>query len=162
METPEGGPGNRTLHEPEDLSVRTAPIPLVSRLYRRSNRDRLGPASPHLQTRRSYYQELCQRIQQSTGEALPAPDADPVHVARETDGSIEVITSPESYRDVLDHMQQSGLDPENSEITLRASVDVELDVEAGKKVLEFLDVLEELDDTQAVYSNADIPDEAYE
>jgi len=78
------------------------------------------------------------------------------------DGSIEVITDPETFTDVLEHMEQAGLEPENSEITMRASVEVELDVETGQKVLGFLDVLEELDDTQAVYSNADIPDEAYE
>ena len=35
-------------------------------------------------------------------------------------------------------------------------------VETGRKVLRFLDVLEDLDDAQAVYSNADFPDEAYE
>jgi YebC/PmpR family DNA-binding regulatory protein len=78
------------------------------------------------------------------------------------DGSIEVITTAEAYTEVLERMQQAGLDPENSEITMRASTDVELDLETGKKVLAFLDVLEELDDTQAVYSNADIPDEAYD
>ncbi len=83
-------------------------------------------------------------------------------VVAEDDGSIEVITSPEAYSGVLDAMEQAGLHPENSEITMRASLEVELDVETGKKVLNFLDVLEDLDDTQAVYSNADIPDEAYE
>jgi transcriptional/translational regulatory protein YebC/TACO1 len=45
---------------------------------------------------------------------------------------------------------------------MRASTEVELDVESGQKVLRLLDVLEDLDDTQEVYSNADIPDEAYE
>ena len=44
---------------------------------------------------------------------------------------------------------------------MRASTEVELDVETGQKVLRFLDVLEDLDDAQAVYSNADIPQEAY-
>jgi transcriptional/translational regulatory protein YebC/TACO1 len=44
---------------------------------------------------------------------------------------------------------------------MRASLEVELDVETGEKVLRFLDVLEDLDDTQDVYSNADIPEEAY-
>ena len=78
------------------------------------------------------------------------------------DGSIEVITSPEAYAQVVEHMTRAGLAPENSEITMRASVEVELDVETGRKVLAFLDVLEELDDTQDVYSNADIPDEAYD
>ena len=44
---------------------------------------------------------------------------------------------------------------------MRASVEVELDAEGGEKVLRFLDALEDLDDTQDVYSNADIPEEAY-
>ena len=44
---------------------------------------------------------------------------------------------------------------------MRASVEVELDAEGGEKVLRFLDALEDLDDTQDVFSNADIPEEAY-
>lgn len=78
------------------------------------------------------------------------------------DGSIEVITAPEVYSEVLEHMEQEGLTPENSEVTMRASLEVDLDVDTGRKVLGFLDILEELDDTQAVYSNAYIPDEAYD
>ena len=77
------------------------------------------------------------------------------------DGSIEVITSPEAYTDVTQAMKEAGLAPENSEITQRASLEVELDVENGEKVLRFLDALEDLDDTQDVFSNAQIPDEAY-
>ncbi len=78
------------------------------------------------------------------------------------DGSIEVTTQPESYSAVLDAMKQAGLEPENAEVTMRASTEVELDTESGRQVLKFLDVLEDLDDTQDVYSNADIPTEAYE
>lgn len=77
------------------------------------------------------------------------------------DGSIEVITNPEAYAEVKQAMKAVGLTPENSEITQRASVEVELDVETGEKVLRFLDALEDLDDTQDVFSNAQIPDEAY-
>jgi len=80
----------------------------------------------------------------------------------EDDGSIEVITSPEDYTAVVEAMEAADLVPANSEITMRATTDVELDVETGQKVLNFLDILEDLDDTQAVYSNADIPDEAYD
>ena len=78
------------------------------------------------------------------------------------DGSIEVTTSPEDFRGLVTAMEAAGLQPENAEITMRASTEVALDVETGQKVLRFLDVLEDLDDTQDVYSNADIPDEAYE
>jgi YebC/PmpR family DNA-binding regulatory protein len=78
------------------------------------------------------------------------------------DGSIEVVASPEAYDDVVAAMEAAGLVPANAEVTMRASTEVELDIDTGRKVLAFLDVLEDLDDTQAVYSNADFPDEAYE
>jgi transcriptional/translational regulatory protein YebC/TACO1 len=83
-------------------------------------------------------------------------------VVTEDDGSIEVLSSPEVFTDVVAAMEEGGLTPANSEVTMRASMEVELDVESGQKVLRFLDVLEDLDDAQAVYSNADIPDEAYQ
>ena len=83
-------------------------------------------------------------------------------IVTEEDGSIEVVTSPEAYADVVSAMEEAGLTPANSEVTMRASMEMELDVETGQKVLRFLDVLEDLDDAQAVYSNADIPEESYE
>ena len=90
-----------------------------------------------------------------------ALDAGADDVVAEQDGSIEVITTPETYSDVKAALEASGLAPENAEITMRASLEVELDVESGEKVLHLLDALEDLDDTQDVYSNADIPEEAY-
>ena len=82
-------------------------------------------------------------------------------VVTEDDGSIEVITTQDAYQGVLKAMKEAGLEPENAEITKRATTEVELDVETGQTVLRFLDVLEDLDDTQDVYSNANIPEEAY-
>ena len=82
-------------------------------------------------------------------------------VFSEDDGSIEVHTAPEAFAGVVAAMEAAGLDPDSAEITMRASTDVELDVETGQKVLRLLDALEDLDDTQDVHSNADIPDEAY-
>ena len=83
-------------------------------------------------------------------------------IVTEADGSIEVVTSPEAYSDVVSAMEQAGLAPANAEITMRAGLEVELDVETGQKIVRLLDALEDLDDAQAVYSNAAIPDEAYE
>jgi YebC/PmpR family DNA-binding regulatory protein len=83
-------------------------------------------------------------------------------VMAEADGSIEVQTSPETFSEVVTAMEEAGYEPANSEITMRASTEVELDVDTGRKLLHLLDVLEDLDDAQEVYSNADIPDEAYE
>ena len=78
------------------------------------------------------------------------------------DGSIEVLTSPETFSGINAAMETAGITPANAEVTMRAELEVELDVETGQKVLRFLDILEDLDDTQAVYSNADIPEEAYD
>ena len=77
------------------------------------------------------------------------------------DGSIEVTSSPESFSALVAAMESAALKPENSEITLRASNEVALDLETGQKVLRLLDALEDLDDTQNVFSNADIPAQAY-
>ena len=82
-------------------------------------------------------------------------------ITTEEDGSIEVTTSPESFAAVVAAMNEAGLQPENAEITMRASTEVALDAETGEKVLRFLDMLEDLDDTQDVFSNADIPEESY-
>ena len=78
------------------------------------------------------------------------------------DGSIEVTTTPEDYRRVLDAFKVAGLEPASAEVTMVPSTEVALDEESGRKILAFLDALEDLDDTQDVYSNADIPDAAYD
>jgi YebC/PmpR family DNA-binding regulatory protein len=82
-------------------------------------------------------------------------------IVTEDSGFIEVTTDPESFGTVVEAMEAAGLTPANAEVTMRASTEVTLDAETGEKVLRFLDMLEELDDTQDVYSNADIPEEAY-
>jgi len=92
---------------------------------------------------------------------LTALEAGADDVVTADDDSIEVLTTPEAYDDVKTALEEAGLVAENAEVTMRASIDVELDVESGEKVLKLLDALEDLDDTQDVYSNADIPDEAY-
>ncbi|GJM07797.1 MAG: putative transcriptional regulatory protein [Lysobacteraceae bacterium] len=78
------------------------------------------------------------------------------------DGSIEVTTTPETYMEVKQAIKDSGLAPDEAEVTMKASTQIEVDVDKGRSVLKLLDVLEDLDDTQDVYSNADIPSESYE
>ncbi len=78
------------------------------------------------------------------------------------DGSIEVLTEPDAYEGVRDALRSAGLSYEEAEITQKPSTMAEVDVETGQKVLNFLDVLEDLDDTQDVWSNADIPAESYQ
>ena len=80
-------------------------------------------------------------------------------IVTNTDGSIDVITEPDSFVDTKEALVTSGLEPENAEITMRASTSSELDKKGAESMLKLLDVLEDLDDVQKVYSNAEIPDE---
>jgi len=83
-------------------------------------------------------------------------------IETDDDGSIEVLTTPEEFSGVLGVLREAGLEPEEAEVTMRPSTLVDQDLESGEKLLKFLDVLEEIDDTQNVWHNADIPAEAYE
>ncbi len=83
-------------------------------------------------------------------------------IVSDEDGSIEVLTAPEDFEAVRNALRDAGLAVGEAEVTQRAATLVELDLETGQKVLKFLDVLEDLDDAQDVWSNADIPAEAYE
>jgi YebC/PmpR family DNA-binding regulatory protein len=93
-------------------------------------------------------------------EAALEAGADDVVVAE--DGSIEVLTSAEEYVAVNLAMTEAGFEPEESELTMRAELNTELNVEDAEKVLRLVDLLESSDDVQEVYYNADIPEEANE
>jgi len=82
-------------------------------------------------------------------------------VVADDDGSVEVTTNEESFVDVKEAMTAAGFEPEHSEVTMKASTEVALDVEQAEKLLKLIDVLEDLDDVQDVYTNAEIPPEAY-
>lgn len=75
------------------------------------------------------------------------------------DGSIEVLTLPEDFHRVKESLQQAGLEPETAEIAMIPQAYSELDVDTGEKVLRLLDALDDLDDVQNVFTNANFPDE---
>jgi YebC/PmpR family DNA-binding regulatory protein len=83
-------------------------------------------------------------------------------ILSDDDGSIEVLTAPEDFESVRDALKGAGLEFAEAEVTQRAATLVEVDLDAGRTVLKFLDMLEDLDDTQDVWSNADIPAQAYD
>ncbi|HET7929951.1 MAG TPA: YebC/PmpR family DNA-binding transcriptional regulator [Rhodanobacteraceae bacterium] len=84
--------------------------------------------------------------------------ADDVKVWPE-DGQIDVITSPESFESVRAAMEAAGLKPGHAEVTRRAELDVPVAADIADAVKSLLARLEELDDVQNVYSNADLPAE---
>ena len=75
------------------------------------------------------------------------------------DGSVDVLTDPADFSAVKDAMLAAGLMPERSEVTMRAGTSAQLDADSAASMIKLLDVLEDLDDVQQVYSNADISDE---
>ena len=74
------------------------------------------------------------------------------------DGSIEVLCPPASFEVVLQALEAAGLKPEIAEVTMRAENPVDLAGEDGARMQKLLDVLEDLDDVQAVHHNAAIGD----
>ena len=92
-------------------------------------------------------------------EALEAGADD---IVNHDDGSFEVLTTPEDFMKVKDTLTDKGLIAEDAEIGMLPSTRAELDIDTAVKVLRLIDRLEDLDDTQNVYSNAEIPPQAYE
>ncbi len=75
------------------------------------------------------------------------------------DGIIEVITTPKAYADVYDAMVAAGFEPNESEVTQRADNLAPVSAEEATQLMRLLDMLEELDDTQTVSTNADFPED---
>lgn len=82
-------------------------------------------------------------------------------VARDEDGSFEVITDPDDFESVRAALRAAGFAPLEAEITMRPASWVELDATGAERVVGLLEALEELDDTQQVYANARFPAEAF-
>ncbi|HEB54978.1 MAG TPA: YebC/PmpR family DNA-binding transcriptional regulator [Gammaproteobacteria bacterium] len=75
------------------------------------------------------------------------------------DGSIDVLTSPDEFMNIKDAMTAAGLEPEMAEITMTPSTSVDMELEDAEKVMRLVDALEDLDDVQNVYTNADFSEE---
>ena len=71
------------------------------------------------------------------------------------EGQIEVIAPVESYHSVLSAMQDAGLEVEQSHLTMRANLMVPVNDETAEGLIKLIDMLEDLDDVQEVYSNAE-------
>jgi YebC/PmpR family DNA-binding regulatory protein len=83
-------------------------------------------------------------------------------VVTDDSGSLEVICAPSEFMTVNNALEEAGLNVDEGEVTMRADNLTPLDAETAEKLLRLVDTLEELDDVQEVYSNADIPDEVME
>lgn len=72
------------------------------------------------------------------------------------DGSFDVITTPDNFIRVKNALLAKNLVPESAAITMRALTSSAVNLDDAKSMVNLLDMLEDLDDVQQVYSNAEI------
>jgi YebC/PmpR family DNA-binding regulatory protein len=80
-------------------------------------------------------------------------------VVTNDDGTIDVLTSPETFETVRDALAEAKVEFEVAEVTERASTEASLEGDDAERMLKLLDMLEDLDDVQNVHTNADFPEE---
>ncbi|MCK0715797.1 YebC/PmpR family DNA-binding transcriptional regulator [Chromohalobacter sarecensis] len=85
--------------------------------------------------------------------------AEPEDIVTQDDGTLEIVTSVEDFGAVKDALVEAGIEPTASDVGSHpdnySPID---DVDTARKVLKLFDMLEDLDDVQNVYSNADFSD----
>ncbi|AMO25136.1 YebC/PmpR family DNA-binding transcriptional regulator [Ramlibacter solisilvae] len=85
-----------------------------------------------------------------------ALDAGAEDVITDDDGAIEVVTAPAEFEKVKNALEAAGLKPEVAGVTMRPENTIELGGEDAARMQKLLDVLEDLDDVQDVFHNAEI------
>ena len=83
-----------------------------------------------------------------------AIDAGAEDVAKNEDGSVEVVCAPADFAAVKDALEKAGLKPELAEITMKPTSEAELAGTDAARMRQLLDALENLDDVQNVYTTA--------
>lgn len=77
------------------------------------------------------------------------------------DGSIDVLTTPDTFDAVRAALTTAGHAPAEAEVTHRADTLVKVEGDVAQQVAKLLAWLEDIDDVQSVYSNAELPDDVY-
>ena len=85
-----------------------------------------------------------------------ALDAGAEDVMTDDDGAIEVLTAPADFETVKNALEAAGLNAEVAEVTMRAENTIALAGEEAQKMQKLLDALEDQDDVQNVYHNAEL------
>jgi len=80
-------------------------------------------------------------------------------VVSNSDGTLEVWTTSEQFEDVGRALQEAGLQSKSAEVTMQAETEIQVSLEDAEKLVRLVDMLEDLDDVQNVYTNADFSDE---
>lgn len=83
-------------------------------------------------------------------------------VVSNDDGSVDVYTAPADFGAVKDALDAIGVEAVNAEVTMVPSTKADLDEDTAAKFLRLIDTLEDHDDVQEVYHNAEIADDVME
>ncbi len=78
------------------------------------------------------------------------------------EGTLEITGPPSALQTIIECVEQQGLKPANASVTMLPKTLMELDSSTAGQTMRLIDKIEELDDIQEVYTNADFPDEALE
>jgi YebC/PmpR family DNA-binding regulatory protein len=89
-------------------------------------------------------------------------DAGAEDIVTHDDGTVEITSGASELSAIVAALDSAGMEPESSEVVMKADNEIELGDEDAQKVMKLIDVLEELDDVQEVFSNADFPESAYQ
>ncbi|MEM7756052.1 MAG: YebC/PmpR family DNA-binding transcriptional regulator [Planctomycetota bacterium] len=87
--------------------------------------------------------------------------ADDVQAPEEEGGAFTILTDPTQFLTVKEALEAANIELADAEITKIPDTTAELSVADAQKLLKLIDTLEDNDDVQKVYHNAEIPDEAY-
>ncbi|WP_148254022.1 YebC/PmpR family DNA-binding transcriptional regulator [Aidingimonas lacisalsi] len=86
-------------------------------------------------------------------------DAEPEEIEQQDNGALEVVTTPTSFGAVKDALAAAGIEPVSSDVGLYPDNYTPIDdVELARRIIKLTDMLEDLDDVQNVYTNADFDD----
>lgn len=78
----------------------------------------------------------------------------------EIDEYYEILCDPKNFESVRKALEDNEIEPENAETTYIPSTTVDLDIETGRKMMRLLDLLDDNEDIQNVFTNDNIPEEA--
>ena len=88
-------------------------------------------------------------------------DAGAEDIVTHDDGTVEITCPADAYHDVVIALDAADLKPDSSEVLYRAGIEIEVSEADGEKVMRLVDALEDLDDVQDVYTNADFPESMF-
>ncbi|MCB1674443.1 MAG: YebC/PmpR family DNA-binding transcriptional regulator, partial [Pseudomonadales bacterium] len=81
-------------------------------------------------------------------------------VITEADGTVMVITTPHNFGHIQDALEAAGLKAVHAEVTMHPATQAEItDIEQAQKIIKMIEMLEDSDDVQNVYSNVHFSDE---